>query len=460
MIGDAPSFPAMLGVIPTTPGAMSGSAVPDTVLDGAEVAGVTIRGASLRGEDHRSQGVVRQDSMGIWRVNDGTMAAVLVCVTDGVSSQPHSHRGAVAVCQLLRDLAQHQVSRFFRAEPGKGLEILWEYMAEQLSAQLSELAVRQNMEPVTLSTTLAAAFIEENPADPAERRYVILNVGDATAFVLRGGEFTECLTDPHEGPVTESRTWTLPTGIGPVGTAAGVIGPRDMLMVCSDGMSNPMRNGDVQEQLAQWWGGDRVPDLTGVRLAAQLPGQDRTATTAPRCVSGAGEHDAARAGRGRHRRGRLAAGKRARQRRPGLGLPCPRAAGAAARSRSTRTRGRPIPSALKTLVDLPGQLQPSQRDRLHQQTAWPLARVYDNGTAERFPHARDPRPVHGTQQRGRHEECASCSTCSITRKPLWGDIVPAGGVSSQTRIDVAREFTRAGDAAPQQKRWSSATSRC
>jgi serine/threonine protein phosphatase PrpC len=286
VIGEAPSFPAMLGVIPSTSGAMSGSAVPDTVLDGAEVAGLTIRGASLRGEDHRSQGVVRQDSMGMWRVNDGTMEAVLVCVTDGVSSQPHSHRGAVAVCQLLRDLARHQVSRFFRAEPRRGLEILWEYMAEQLSAQLSDLAVRQKMEPVTLSTTLVAAFIEEDPATPAERRFVILNVGDATAFVLRGGEFTECLADPHEGPVAESRTWTLPTGIGPVGTAAGVIGPRDMLMVCSDGMSNPMRNGDVQGQLAQWWGGDRVPDLAefGWQLSYRVKsyGDDRTAV----CVWG------------------------------------------------------------------------------------------------------------------------------------------------------------------------------
>ena len=286
VIGEAPSFPAMLGVIPSTPGAMSGSAVPDTVLDGGEVAGLTIRGASLRGDDHRSQGVVRQDSMGIWRVNDGAKAAVLVCVTNGVSSQPHSHRGAVAVCQLLRDLAQQQVSQFFRAGAGKGLEIFWKSMAEQLSAQLSDLALRQKMEPVTLSTTLAAAFVEEKPADPAERRFVILNVGDATAFTLREGEFTDCLADPHEGVFTESRTWTLPTGIGPVGTAAGVIGQRDMLMVCSDGMSSPMRNGDVQEHLAQWWGGDRIPGLTefGWQLGYRVRsyGDDRTAV----CVWG------------------------------------------------------------------------------------------------------------------------------------------------------------------------------
>lgn len=286
VIGAKPSFPVMLGLLPSTVGAMSGSAVPDTVLDGAEIPGLTIRGGSLRGEDHRNQGVVRQDSMGMWRVNDGAKAAVLVCVTDGVSSQPHSHRGAVAVCQLLRDLAQQQVSRFFRTEPKKGLEIFWEIMAEQLSAQLSDLAVRQKMEPITLSTTLAAALIEENPANPAERRYVILNVGDATAYVLRRGEFTECLADPHEGPVTESRTWTLPTGIGPVGTAAGTVGPGDMLMVCSDGMSNPMRNPNVQRQLAQWWSGDRVPGLMefGWQLGYRVRtyGDDRTAV----CVWG------------------------------------------------------------------------------------------------------------------------------------------------------------------------------
>ncbi len=281
VIGSSPSFPVTLGTLPTTPGNMSGSAVPDTALDGADLPGLVVRGASLRGEDHRNMGIVRQDSMGMWRVNDGKMAAVLVCATDGVSSQPNSHRGAVAICQLLRDLAQEQLSHFFKAEPGTDAKFVWGFVADQLAKQLSDLAVRQNMEPVTVSTTLAAALIEENPEHPAERRYVILNVGDATAYLLRGGEFTECLADPHEGEITESRTWTLPTSAGEAGTAAGILGPGDMLMVCSDGMSNPMRNGDVREQLARWWSDDRVPGLlefgwqAGYR--AKTYGDDRTA---------------------------------------------------------------------------------------------------------------------------------------------------------------------------------------
>ncbi len=281
VIGARPSFPVTLGTLPTTPGNMSGSAVPDTALDGGDLPGLVVRGASLRGEDHRNTGVVRQDSMGMWRVNDGKMAAVLVCATDGVSSQPHSHRGAVAMCQLLRDLAQEQLSHFFKAESRTGVKFVWGFMADQLAKQLSDLAMRQNMEPVTVSTTLAAALIEENPEHPAERRYVILNVGDATAYLLRGGEFTECLADPHEGEIAESRTWTLPTSVGEVGTAAGILGPGDMLMVCSDGMSNPMRNGNVREQLARWWSGDRVPDLLEfgwqVGYRAKTYGDDRTA---------------------------------------------------------------------------------------------------------------------------------------------------------------------------------------
>ena len=54
-----------------------------------------------------------------------------------------------------------------------------------------------------------------------------------------------------------------------------------MLMVCSDGMSNPMTNDDVREQLARWWGGEQVPGLmefgwqVGYRVKSY--GDDRTA---------------------------------------------------------------------------------------------------------------------------------------------------------------------------------------
>lgn len=262
VIGEGPSFPVMLGNVPKTEGAMSGFAVPDTALDGAELDGLTIRGASVRGDSHRQLGVLRQDSMGTWRLADGALKAILVCAADGVGSEPHSHRGAAAACQLLRDnLTRHGIRQFFDAAPGKDLTDLWQERAEQLASTLSHMAERQRLDPKALATTLSAALVEERPTSPAGRRYVVLAVGDATAFTLRFGRFARSLTDPHDGPVIDNRTWSLPTAVGPVSTTAGILARGDMLMVCTDGMSNPMRQADVQELLADWWGGETVPGL-------------------------------------------------------------------------------------------------------------------------------------------------------------------------------------------------------
>ena len=282
VIGASPSFPAKLGTLSTKAANMSGSAVPDTALDGGDLPDLLVRGASLRGEDHRNTGIIRQDSMGMWRVTDGKRAAVLACATDGVGSEPFSHRGAVAACQLLRDLTQVQLSRFFKAaESAASIKLVWELLASQLAQQLSEMAVRQNMDPKTVSTTLAAALIEESPTHPAEHRYVILNVGDATAYLLHDGQFINCLADSHGGDITDTKTWSLPTSVGDVGATVGILRPGDMLMVCSDGMSNPMTNDNVREQLARWWGGEQVPGLmefgwqVGYRVKSY--GDDRTA---------------------------------------------------------------------------------------------------------------------------------------------------------------------------------------
>ena len=98
------------------------------------------------------------------------------------------------------------------------------------------------------------------------------------------------------------------------------------------------------------------------------------------------------------------------------------------------------PFALKTLADVPGQLQPSERDRLHQQTAWPLARVYDKGKLSGFLMREIPAQFMAPISSGSMKK-RELQYLLYPRVPLWGDIVPAGGVSTQTRIDVAREFT-------------------
>jgi serine/threonine protein phosphatase PrpC len=303
VIGRAPSFGPFLGPLPDSPAETSGLAVPDTVLDGAEFPGLTIRGASLRGDDHHARQEVRQDSMGMWRLWDGETAAILVCAADGVGSQPLSHLGSAHACAALAKRIGRDVTRLFQAaeddslaelaglaEPA-GLAELAGHIVADVCRAIEEVARQQGVEPKALSTTLAAAVVEASPAAEDEHRFVVFNVGDATAFVLRDGEFRPCLDGGHDAdaPITSSGTWALPASVGPVGTAAGVIGPGDMLMVCTDGMSNPMLNRDVREQLARWWGGGTVPGLPefGWQLSYRVRtfSDDRTAV----CVWGHGQ---------------------------------------------------------------------------------------------------------------------------------------------------------------------------
>jgi serine/threonine protein phosphatase PrpC len=211
---------------------------------------------------------------------------VLVVVADGVGSEPLSHRGAADACSRLRVLAQRHVSKLFRAGQLGNLPDFWKVMVEDMAHELVDVAARLKADPKTLSTTLAAALIETGPLHLAERRCVILGVGDATAYLLRDGKFERVLANPHDGPVTDTATWALPTSVGQVVTASQTIRPGDMLMVCTDGMSNPMSNEDVLWQLATWWGGSNPPDLLefGWQLGYRVRsfGDDRTAV----CVWG------------------------------------------------------------------------------------------------------------------------------------------------------------------------------
>jgi serine/threonine protein phosphatase PrpC len=259
VIGDMPTLRSDPRGLPK-PDLVPGPTVPDSVLDGADYEGLAIRAASLRGDSHRYNAIVRQDSMGIWRVGEREAAAVLVCVTDGVSSEPLSHRGAAEACRLLRDAVALDVPDLFKG-PKSRIRSAWVDMAGRISDQLTAVAGYLGVAPKALSTTMAAALIDLNPLDPAQRRFVILNVGDATAFLLSNREFNSLLADPHDTTITSTGTYALPTSLGEVGVDIGTIGPGDMLMVCTDGMSNPMRNKNVCDQLAEWWGSGRVPSM-------------------------------------------------------------------------------------------------------------------------------------------------------------------------------------------------------
>jgi serine/threonine protein phosphatase PrpC len=292
VISKAPKYaPFFVGALPDSRAAAFGQAVPDTALDGADLADLTVRGVSLRGDRHRYLKEVRQDAMGMWEVTDDHTAALLVCAADGVSSNDLSHAGAAEACRLLRDLTAPRVSKFFRASrDAQWVNDLWEDLVERICSGMTAFAAELQIQPKQLSTTLVAALVEANPPNPQARRYVILNVGDARAFLLHEGKFISCLPEAHarSDAITSTATSALPTSVGQVHTASGSIGQEDMLMVCSDGMSDPMVNSGVCDTLAGWWGGDHIPSVPeyGWQVAYRIAtyDDDRTAV----CVWGRG----------------------------------------------------------------------------------------------------------------------------------------------------------------------------
>jgi serine/threonine protein phosphatase PrpC len=257
-------------------------AVPDTVLDGADFEGLTVRAASLRGDDHRYMTEPRQDSMALWPLALESADALLCCVADGVGSQPNSHMGSQLACWLLRN-------EFERGADARmwddSAAFCGDIIGRVASGMLTDAEARR-IHPETLSTTLVAALVELTPPD-RPRRALVLRVGDSTAFMLRDGVFRECFPDAHKNEdVQGSGTSALPGNPGMAEAGAVTLGNDDVLVLCTDGLSGPMHNDEVKEQLVRWWSTGPVPGILefGWQLGfrAKSYGDDRSAA----CVWG------------------------------------------------------------------------------------------------------------------------------------------------------------------------------
>ncbi|MEU0521672.1 protein phosphatase 2C domain-containing protein [Streptosporangium sp. NPDC006007] len=262
------------------PRGLPSDAIPDTIIDGADYEGLTVRGVSLRGDDHRYNTGPRQDSMGLWILHrPGKVDWLLVCVADGVGSQPLSHRGSALACRLLRDEAFASIDELDHP-------MIAQRIAQRMAQQMVNAAKNDGHDPQMLSTTLVAALVELTPVS-RPRPFLVFGVGDSTAYLLRGGAFQRLLEEqPGAGPISDSGTNALPAHPDSVATAVGSLGDDDMLLVCTDGLVNPMRTREVEEQLINWWTKGPVPGLPefGWQLSfrAKSYGDDRTAV----CVWG------------------------------------------------------------------------------------------------------------------------------------------------------------------------------
>ncbi|MFI0487228.1 protein phosphatase 2C domain-containing protein [Actinomadura sp. 9N215] len=257
------------------------AAVPDMVLDGADFDHLAVRAASLRGDEHRYYGEPRQDSVALWPMTLAGGDALLACVADGVGSQPNSHEGSALACALLREEIERSSARW-----------TWEHLdvfaatARWIADAMVHHAERRNVPAKALSTTLVAAAVDLAPAD-GRHRFALLRLGDSTAFLLRDGVLGEIgPAGPSDGAILDTATDALPGDPRAVRTEVGEIGAGDVLVLCTDGLSNPMRSDEVREQLQGCWSRPDVPGVLefGWQLGfrAKSFGDDRSAV----CVWG------------------------------------------------------------------------------------------------------------------------------------------------------------------------------
>lgn len=96
-------------------------------------------------------------------------------------------------------------------------------------------------------------------------------------------------------------------------------------------------------------------------------------------------------------------------------------------------------AALKQLVDMPAALPPPERDRLHKQTAWPLARVMNGSAAvgcvmqripDRFRGRAGLRPINRPVNR-------ELQYLLYEPRPMWGDV---SSPAAESRLELAREI--------------------
>lgn len=142
-------------------------------------------------------------------------------------------------------------------------------------------AEARRIDSETLSTALVAAVVEIIPPD-RPRRIVVLRVGDSTAYVLRNGFFHDCFEHfRKDDEIQGGATNAVPGYVGAVETGTVLLGNGEVLVLCTDGLSNPMHNDEVRAQLAAWWGGDPVPGILEfgwqLEFGAKSYGDDRSA---------------------------------------------------------------------------------------------------------------------------------------------------------------------------------------
>ncbi|MFJ9032425.1 protein phosphatase 2C domain-containing protein [Streptomyces sp. NPDC102274] len=297
--------------------------VADTVLDGARYGAYTLRAMSVRGDSARYCGDPRRDALLTARFGDGADALVLVAVASGARATEGAHRAAADVVRWIGGAvgrSHGSLSADIRADRRGDLKSGLHRLTDRGFGKLRARAAELGLPPGQYSAGLRCLLLS---ADPDCRTRVFFGVGDGGLFRLRDGAWQDLEPpvaepapstgapvtgfgpSPAETPEGDRLTMDLaitkppspyapsPYAPSPYGEEpppppepfrfrASVARPGDALLLCSAGLSEPLRGEPaLARELADRWGPGGPPGmaefLADTRLRVKGYADDRTA---------------------------------------------------------------------------------------------------------------------------------------------------------------------------------------
>ncbi|MFJ7526625.1 protein phosphatase 2C domain-containing protein [Streptomyces griseus] len=297
-LGDRPpTYDAEPAALPSATSENLDGLVPDTVLDGARYGTYTLRTASVRGDSARFRGEPRRDGLLTARFGTAESALVLVAVAGGDRAGEAAHLAAADACRWIGGAVARSHLRLSediragrRSDLKAGLHRLTDRTYGKLRARAAELGVAPDAYTASLRCLLLSA-------DPDCRTRVFFGVGSGGLFRLRDGVWQDLepvtpggggprAGDTHEeSPDGDRLTMDLqiaappsPNADGPARQSAepfrfraSVARPGDTLLLCSNGLAEPMRGEPaLPGELAARWGSAGPPGLPAFLADTQL----------------------------------------------------------------------------------------------------------------------------------------------------------------------------------------------
>ncbi|WP_455358277.1 protein phosphatase 2C domain-containing protein [Streptomyces sp. SYSU K21746] len=308
--GRPPTYDPEPTALPAAEPATLDDLVADTVLDGARYGTYTLRAVSLRGDSARYRGEPRRDSLLTARFGTGEAALVLVALAGGARAAEGAQPAAADVCRWIGGAVGRSHARLSediragrRGDLKSGLHRLTDRSYGKLRARAAELG----LEPGEYTATLRCLLL---PADPECRTRVFFGIGAGGLFRLRDGAWQDIEPQvaaatgepvvgygsvPSESAEGDRLTMdlgittapspyveSLPPRTEPFRFRASVARPGDTLLLCSNGLAEPLRGEPaLAELLAERWAPPDAPGLAAFLADTQLRvkgyADDRTA---------------------------------------------------------------------------------------------------------------------------------------------------------------------------------------